>query len=285
MASKRKNKLALRIGVLQSGRLIEEFIVKDDKPVTLGKTIKSSILVTGEGIPNRHKLFTTKKGKVTLHLLNVMEAEISDGNNKKKYQNQSVSIPLAEKDRGKVKVDETIKVLFQFIEPPEELFIPHKIPPQFRNKLIDYVDMGFLIPFIISMVLHIVWVIALQTADYEEETLTMDKIPDRFKEVIIQNEPIKKKKQVEIKTDDKGDKDGEGEKKVAKVKKRTEKATKIDKSTMTKAERKAVAKASIRKKSKMISALHKLKSGGGISGFGAINDSTGGGNGNDSISL
>ncbi len=284
MASKDKKTLALRIGVLQSGRLIEEFIVKDNKPITLGSTVKSSIIVNNKNIPNKYKLFTSKKGTATLYLSSAMEADISDGVNKKQYKGQSVSIPLTEKDRGKVKVDENIKILFQFIEPLEEYFVPHKIPPQFRNKPIDYLDLKFFIPLMISMILHIVWVVALQTADYEETTLTMDQIPDRFKEVIIQNKPIEeKKKPVEVKSDEKGDKDGEG-KKVVKAKEKAVKTTKIEKSSMSKTERKAVAKASIKKKSKMISALHTLKaSGGGGGGFGAINDGTGGGGGDDSI--
>ncbi len=283
MASKDKKTLALRIGVLQSGRLIEEFIVKDNKPITLGSTVKSSIIVTNSKIPNKYKLFISKKGTATLYLSDVMEAEISDGVNKKQYKGQSISIPLSQKDRGKVKVDDNIKILFQFIEPLDDFLTPHKIPPQFRNKPIDYLDLKFFIPLMISMILHIAWIVVLQTADYEESVLTMDQIPDRFKEVIIQNKPIEDKKPVEIKSDEKGDKDGEG-KKVVKTKEKATKTVKVDKSSMSKTERKAVAKASIKKKSKMISALHSLKSsGGGNGGFGAINDGTSGGSGDDSI--
>jgi len=281
MASKDKKILVLRIGIIQSGRLIEEFIVKDNKPVTLGSTVKSSIIVTNNKIPNKYKLFSSKKGNATLYLSDVMEAEISDGENKKQYKNKSISISLSNKDRGKVKVDENIKILFQFIEPPEEFFIPHKIPPQFRNKPADYLDLKFFIPLMISMFLHIIWIVALQTTEYEETVLTMDQIPDRFKEVIIQNKPIDEKKAVEIKTDEKGDKDGDV-KKAVKTKEKVVKTAKVDKSTMTKTERKAAAKASVKSKSKVLSALHKLKSSGGNGGFGAINDGSAGG-GDDSL--
>ena len=285
MGSKDKKILALRIGVIQSGRLIEEFIVKDDKPVTLGSTIKSSIIVTNSKIPNKHKLFTSKKGSATLHLLDSMEADISDGSDKKQLKSKSISIPLSIKDRGKVKVDENIKVLFQFIEPPEEYNAPHKIPPQFRNKPTDYLDLKFFIPLMISMILHIAWIVTLQTMEYDPSVLTMDQIPDRFKEVIIENKPLEQDKpKIEVKTDEKGDEDGKGKK--AEKAEKAEKVEKIDKTKMTKSERKEVAKASVKKKSKLIGALHKLKSPGGGGGFGAISDSTGGGgNGSDSISL
>jgi outer membrane biosynthesis protein TonB len=279
MASKNKKTLALRIGIIQSGRLIEEFIVKDDKPVTLGSTIKSSIIVSNKKIPNKYKLFATKNGSATLYLSDSMEAEISDGDNKKEYRSQSISISLSNKDRGKVKVDDNIKILFQFIEPPEEFFIPHKIPPQFRNKPTDYMDFKFLIPLVISMILHIVWVVALQTMEYDESILTMDQIPDRFKEVIIENKPIEEVKKVEIKVEDKGDKGEDVKKGIAKKEVKEDKVVKVEKTSMTKSERKAIAQESVKKKSKVLSALHQLKSSGG--GFGAINDTAGGGNGNE----
>ncbi len=164
--------------------------------------------------------------------------------------------------------------------------ICHHVHP----KLVDYIDFAFLLPLLFSAILHIVWIFLLQTAEYEETILTIADIPDRFAEVIKENNPIEESKKIEGKEVEEGKGDEKSDKFV-KVAKKTEETSKIiDKSKMSKTQRKAVAKASVKKKSKIISALHRLKGGssGGLNGFGAISDGGGGsgnGNGSDVTSL
>ncbi len=275
-------KFALRIGVIQSGRLIEEFMVRNSEHVTIGTNLNNKVVVADKSLPSKYKLFVYKNGSYQIELLQNMGAEIKDGQDTKKLSNSKEIIKLKDSHKGKITVNKTT-ILFQFIEPLEEYFPPKKIPPQFRNKLNDYMDWKFMFPLLSSVIIHVVWVVMLQTIEFDPTMITMDSLPDRFREVVIEKPKAEEKPVEDIK------KDGEGDDVVAKKDddKKAEKANneiKKDKVNMSKDERKAVAKATLGQKSKLISSLRQMNNGGGGGGFSAISSSGGGGGGANSLS-
>lgn len=266
-----KKDLVLRIGVIESGKIIEEFIVKDKKDVTLGKDIKNSIVLNNSKLSSKSKLFTYSKGIYYLHTEEFMLVTINSDVIKEKKV-----IELDFNARGKIDISDKQRILFQFIEKPEELIIPKRLPKEFRNKLTDYIDWKFLIPLFVSFVIHLIWMLWMYSLDlsYVEE-LDMAKIPDRFREVII--EPEKKDEPIKESEDT-----GDGEDKV--VKKIEKQAVQKDISKMTKEEKKTYARKTVKGKSKVLTALDKLKNSSS-GGFGAIgmNNAGSGGNSLDSL--
>lgn len=263
-----KGKKSLRIGVIQSGRLIEEFIVKQQTPVTVGTNIKNSVVVADRTLPARYKLFTYKNGQYYLDIMPQMKAELKNPSKQEKIEDQKRTISLSTEDKGKISINKTT-ILFQFIEAPQEYFVPKRIPPQFRNKPKNMVDWRFMGPLVLSIVIHVVWTTWMMSLDLSTQPITMAEIPDRFREAIIEK-PKEEPKPVDEKKEGEGD---EGEKEAPKkvVKKVVKKN--ITKEKPTKDVRKAAAKKSIGKKSKTISALRSMRKSGG---FGIVNDSAGG---------
>lgn len=267
-------KLALRIGVIQSGRLIEEFVVHDDKPVTIGTNINNNVVVSDKSFPSKYKLFVPKDGCYSIEVNEIMTIELKDGEDLKKYSNSKQSIKLKNTQKGKVIIGKTI-VLFQFIEAPEQLVIPKKIPPQFRKNFLDEIDWRFFFPLLASFMIHMSGSVVLYFSDLETAAVSFNQLPDRFREVVIE-QPKKEVVVAEVKKEGEGDEVGKGKEDENKKENKTveKDVTKVDKSGLGKEERKEVAKASIGQKSKLISDLRKISAGG--NGFGSI---TGGGSG------
>ncbi len=262
-----KKDLVLRIGVIESGRIIEEFIVKDKKDVTLGNDIRNSIVIYNPKLPSRYKLFTYSRGSYFLNTQKFMLVTVNSDVIKEKK-----TVKLSSESRGKIDISNNQRILFQFIKKPEELIIPRRLPKQFRNKITDYIDWKFLIPLGISLVIHLIWMLWMYTLDLRpSDDIDVARIPDRFREVII--EPEKKVEPVKEVEDTKGDSDDK------KIVKKVDKPKPLDTSKMTKKERKNYARKTVKSKSKVLSALDKLRksSGGGGGTFGPI----GGGNSGD----
>src|SRR6476660_4885307 len=69
----------LRIGVLLGGKIVEERLIRDRVPVTIGQSMKNTFSVPGEGLPLGLTLFAMDDGKYSLRFLNKMDGRLSDG--------------------------------------------------------------------------------------------------------------------------------------------------------------------------------------------------------------
>ncbi len=120
----------LRIGLVQSGKVIEERVIKQRSHVTVGPSEKSMFVLPTKSVPPNFKLFELVGNDYCLNFLDTMTGRvalktgISDlaalRGQAKRVQQGPVSayqIPLSEEARGKVVVGETT-FLFQFVAPP-----------------------------------------------------------------------------------------------------------------------------------------------------------------------
>ena len=120
----------LRIGLVQSGKVIEERVIKQRTHVTVGPSEKSMFVLPTKNVPPNFKLFELVGNDYCLNFLDGMSGRvalktgISDlgalRGQAKRVQQGPVSayqIPLSEEARGKVVVGETT-FLFQFVAPP-----------------------------------------------------------------------------------------------------------------------------------------------------------------------
>jgi hypothetical protein len=120
----------LRIGLVQSGKVIEERVIKQRSHVTVGPSEKSMFVLPTRAVPPNFRLFELVGNDYCLNFLDGMSGRvalktgISDlmalrGQAKRVAQGsvQAYQIPLSEEARGKVVIGETT-FLFQFVAPP-----------------------------------------------------------------------------------------------------------------------------------------------------------------------
>ncbi len=254
--NKEKIKKRLRIGVIDSNMVIDEFIVKKNS-VTIGSSNKNDIVIKDELFIKQYKLFSIKDSSIELHLNGSIKATI-DSNSIK----DDKTIKITEENRGKIELSNGLKILFQFIEISQEEKLPKRLPKEFRKKMRDYIDWKFITPLVLSFLIHAISVSWMQSLDLSSvEVISMNKIPDRFREVIIQ-ENIKEKVVTETKTD------GENSQKL-KVKNINKKNKRVKEISNSESIKNSTIKNSTIKKSKMLTAITKLRkgNGGGLGGF------------------
>src|SRR5262245_26839263 len=117
----------LRIGLVQSGRVIEERIIKQRTHVTVGPNEKNMFVLAAGNLPTTFRLFELVSGDYCLNFLDGMSGRvalptgISDlamlKGQARRTQQGAYQIRLTEDSRGKVVVDDTT-FLFQFVAPP-----------------------------------------------------------------------------------------------------------------------------------------------------------------------
>lgn len=117
----------LRIGVVQSGRVIEERIIKQRTHVTVGPSEKSMFVIASDAVPANFKLFELVGADYYLNFVDAMSGRIalpsgiSDLSVLKGHAKRSAlgiyQLKLTEDSRGKVVLGDTT-FLFQFVSPP-----------------------------------------------------------------------------------------------------------------------------------------------------------------------
>lgn len=138
----------LRIGLVQSGKVIEERVIKQRGHVTIGPSEKSMFVIPSKSIPPNFRLFELVGNDYCINFLDGMTGRValktgvSDLGQLKSQARKtpltgasghSYQMPLSEEARGKVVVGETT-FLFQFVAPP---------PPTPKPQLPVSVKAGF----------------------------------------------------------------------------------------------------------------------------------------------
>ncbi len=117
----------LRIGVVQSGRIVEERIIKQRSHVTIGSSEKAMFVIASPNLPPSFRLFELVGNEYCLNFLDGMAGRIAlptgisdlsvlKGQARRTPQG-AYQVRLTEDSRGKVVVG-TTTILFQFVAPP-----------------------------------------------------------------------------------------------------------------------------------------------------------------------
>ncbi len=117
----------LRIGVVQSGRVVEERIIKQRTHVTVGPNEKSMFVIAANALPPTFRMFELIDGEYYLNFVEGMTGRvalptgISDLNvlkgQAKRTSQGAYQLKVADASRGKLVVGDTT-FLFQFVAPP-----------------------------------------------------------------------------------------------------------------------------------------------------------------------
>lgn len=173
----------LRIGVLLGGKLVEERLIRDHKPVSIGQSMKNTFSIPVEGLPLEFTMFAIDNGKYTLRFLKKMDGRVSDGSaapqtlealkGRGASAGDYYEAPLTEQARGKISLGD-LTVLFQFVTEPPRQPKP-MLPASVRGSFADRVDPRLSVILGISLIAHFSIVIIALLNDLE----TGDSIAER----------------------------------------------------------------------------------------------------------
>jgi hypothetical protein len=150
----------LRIGLVTSGRILEERVVKQRTSVTVGPSEQSTFVVRAQ-LPPQFKLFELIGGDYYLNFLDDMTgrvalaAGISDLaalKGQAKRVGSAYQVRLSEEARGKLVIGNTT-FLFQFVEPPPVQPRP-RLPLSVQGGIESQIDWNLTIIAAFSFLLH-----------------------------------------------------------------------------------------------------------------------------------
>ncbi len=199
MASQQSKK-NLRIGVFRGKNTIEERVVKKHSDISFGKTAGNTFQIPSASFADSLNVFLydDRTGQYTLEVpkgtkgrvvlkegksINLENAQLDE--NVKSY-NGVLSVRLTDTARGKVTFGK-ITVLFQFVSSKEDagaLLYAGKQNLDF--KLTDVVSIGFLIPLILSAILHVGFLVYVIVQDWPRNDETIA-VPQWFKEALVKS--------------------------------------------------------------------------------------------------
>jgi hypothetical protein len=151
----------LRIGLVQSGRVIEERIIKQRTSVVVGQNEKSTFVVPTPNIPPQFKLFELIGNDYYLNFLDGMTGRVALATGisdlgalrgQAKRVGPAYQVRLTEEARGKVVIGD-ITFLFQFVAPPPPQPRP-QLPLSVKGGLASQIDWTLTIIAAFSFMFH-----------------------------------------------------------------------------------------------------------------------------------
>ncbi len=151
----------LRIGLVQSGRVVEERIIKQRTTVTVGSNERAVFVIPSQAVPPMFKLFELIGNDYHLNFLDGMTGRVALASGitdlqalkaQAKKVNNAYQIKLTEEARGKVVVGETT-FLFQFVAPPPVQPRP-QLPLAVKGGIAAQIDWQLTIIAAFSFLLH-----------------------------------------------------------------------------------------------------------------------------------
>ncbi len=166
----------LRIGVLLGGKIVEERLIRERAPVTIGQSMKNTFSIPVEGLPLEFTLFAIDENKYSLRFLGKMDGRVSDAGGQvntldalksKGAQNAGDywQVPLTDGARGKLSIGD-LTILFQFVTEPPRQPKP-MLPASVRGTFADRFDPRLSVILGSSIILHFAIVIWALMTDIE----------------------------------------------------------------------------------------------------------------------
>ncbi len=152
----------LRIGVLLGGKIVEERLIRERVPVSIGQSMQNTFSIPIEGLPLQFTLFAIDQGKYSLRFLTKMDGRLSDGgqvNTLDALKARGASnagdywqVPIGDSSRGKLTLGD-LTVLFQFVTEPPRQPKP-MLPASVRGTFADRFDPRLLVILAISLLVN-----------------------------------------------------------------------------------------------------------------------------------
>ncbi len=200
MATKQAREKILRVGIIQNGRIIEERLLRNREPVTVGQKLSNTFVIASNAFPPSYSMFDWKGGKYQLNFTDKMKGRILlaksvhdlkslQKNSKAKATSNGWCLELQERARGKVTLGD-VTILFQFVNPPPLRVLP-QLPANMRGGLLLFLASvmglsgGFLASMIFSTVAQVggvLWLVLMVPPS--PRVAGIEALPDRFVSII-----------------------------------------------------------------------------------------------------
>jgi len=183
----------LRLGIIHSGRIVEERLIPAGQSVTVGAHPRCTVVVSEAKLPaRRFEVFSSRSDGYALQFTGEMHGKVAVGDKvvtlaslaqkgTAKKKGGWFELPLEAGNRGKVYVGE-YTFLFQFVAPP---------PQPMRGRAGDFrafrwedVDWLFLAIVLFSALLHTAVVIWIESQPPPKK-VRLEDLPDRFVRMLL----------------------------------------------------------------------------------------------------
>lgn len=193
---------ALRVALIQAGRIVEDRTFTGRAKITVGTEAKSTFLVPMADVPVSTAVFElSRKGTTLLFDAQTVgrvssggaDATLHDCAARALPRGKQLALPLPEDAKGRVSIGE-VSLLFQFVDAPQAP-VPAELPKGARGVLAQ-VDRSFLAILGLSLAAHFAGAGWLSTQPVpEERDLTIEELSvDRFAAMLM---PLPKPKKTE----------------------------------------------------------------------------------------
>lgn len=195
----------LRIGVLLGGKIVEERLIRERVPVSIGQSMKNTFSIPIEGLPLEFTLFALDEGKYSLRFLQKMDGRLSDSGGQVSTLDALKSrgatnhgdywqVQLSESSRGKLSIGD-LTILFQFVTEPPRQPKP-MLPASVRGTFADRFEPQLVICVGASIFVHfMLYLLAIfgvfgerEKKDIAEQAYNLTFEPEKY-QVELQPEP------------------------------------------------------------------------------------------------
>jgi outer membrane biosynthesis protein TonB len=184
---------ALRVGVVQGGKIVEERTFAEPATVRIGSGARNTFVLPQSNLPESFVLFQPEGAGVALAFDEGMrgrvegpggstELDVLARGGRARRQGERWLLPLAPEERGRVALGEAT-VLWQFVVPAPEAPRP-VLPPEARQHRFQTLDRLFVTILAISLSVNVAGYVALANTPSRED-VTLEEIPDRFAKLLI----------------------------------------------------------------------------------------------------
>ena len=168
----------LRIGVLLGGKIVEERLIRERTPVTIGQSMRNTFSIPVEGLPLEFTLFALDEGRYSLRFLPRMDGRLSDSGGQVNtlealrtkgavHHGDYHQVGLSDSSRGKLSLGD-LTILFQFVTEPPRQPKP-MLPASVRGTFADRFDPRLSVIMGASIILHFLIVIIALLTDVETD--------------------------------------------------------------------------------------------------------------------
>lgn len=185
----------LRVGVIRSGKIIEERLVGKRDHFTVGRDAGNTIVVPDATFPATLAIFEHRLNQYHLLFTEQMNGGVRVGNSDvdfsalrqqglaKRRENVFV-FPLTDSSKGKLSIGE-VTLLFQLVPPPPEP-VQTELPPNIRGSPFQTIDRLFWGIMAASLLFHFSGAACIaMSPKLQERELSLEELPDRFAKVFI----------------------------------------------------------------------------------------------------
>jgi hypothetical protein len=185
----------LRIGVLLGGKIVEERLIRERTPVSIGQSMKNTFSIPIEGLPLEFTLFALDEGRYSLRFLNKMDGRLSDSGGQvntldalkargAQQHGDYWQVPLTDNARGKLSFGD-LTILFQFVTEPPRQPKP-MLPASVRGTFADRFEPRLWVILGASIIAHFAVVIVAWFGDIEREGLVERAYDIAFKQDTVE---------------------------------------------------------------------------------------------------